>query len=180
MASTAFRRKRGGAIAFTTQEDEALALRGLLLQLVDLVAPDEPADTDPLAAMVGIGTSTQTPDDPVLARLFPDAYTDDAEAAGEFRRYTENTIRERKQAAALLALQTLEAPGKERVLTAEQVQGWLGALNDIRLALGTRLDITEDWGEQYAALAADDPDRLTFEVYDWLSWLQESLVRCLH
>ena len=179
MASTGFRRGRGGKVLLKAHAEEAPVLRDLLTQLAGLVAPDAPEDTDPLAVMVDIGTATRTPDDPVLARLFPDAYSGDDEAAGEFRRYTENTLRERKHAGALLALGTLEDAGVERVLTPDEVQAWLGALNDVRLALGTRLDVQEDLSEQYLGLDVDDPSRLAFEIYDWLTWLQETLVRCL-
>ncbi len=56
---------------------------------------------------------------------------------------------------------------------------WLGALNDLRLALGTRLGVEEDWAEQLAALDDGDPRALLLAVYDWLSWLQETLVRSL-
>jgi hypothetical protein len=115
----------------------------------------------------------------VLARLFPDAYPDDTDAAEEFRRYTESGLREAKQSNARTALATLDAPGTEHVLTDYETQAWLGALNDLRLALGTRLDVTEDWHEQAAALAPDDPSLALFSVYDWLSVLQELLVRCL-
>ena len=163
----------------TVAPEEAGVLRGLLQQLAELVAPDEPVDEDPLAAMVGIGTATTVPDDPVLARLFPDAYGDDPEAAAEFRRYTETSLRERKLSDARRAMATLEDPGTERRLEGPEVAAWLGALNDLRLALGTRLDVQEDWAQQYVALAEDDPARVAFELYDWLSWLQESLVRCL-
>jgi hypothetical protein len=178
MTSTQFRRRRG-AVVVTVHEREAPVLAGLLEQLVELVAPEGPPDDDPLAAMVGIGTATQAPQDPVLARLFPDAYPDDAEAAGEFRRYTETGLRESKQAAALAALATLAQPGQDRVLTTEEALAWLTSLNDLRLALGTRLDVHEDWSEQLDRLGDDDPTRFWLEVYDWLSHLQEQLVRCL-
>jgi len=179
MSATRFRRKRSGVVALTVHPDEALVLAGLLQQLADLVAPEESADADPLAALVDIGTTTEVPDDPVLARLFPDAYADDPEAAGEFRRYTENSLRDRKHVGALRALATLERPGKERDLVEDDVQAWLGALNDLRLALGTRIDVQEDWPTQFHGLAEDDPTRSLFLLYDWLSWLQETLVRCL-
>ena len=178
MASTRFRRKRG-AVVLTVHEGEDLVLSGLLEQLVEMVAPEGLPDDDPLAAMVGIGTATKPPQDPVLARLFPDAYPDDAEAAGEFRRYTETGLRETKQAAALAALATLAEPGQDRVLTAEEALAWLTALNDLRLALGTRLDVDEDWSVQFDRLDDDDPSRFWLQVYDWLSRLQEQLVRCL-
>jgi Domain of unknown function (DUF2017) len=178
MASTRFRRKRG-AVVLRVDELEAPVLAGLLEQLAELVAPEVQADADPLAAMVGIGTTTQASDDPVLARLFPDAYPDDDEAAGEFRRYTETGLRERKHAAALAALGTLAEPGADRVLTTDEALAWLTALNDLRLALGTRLDVTEDWAQQYAQIPDGDPTRFWFGVYDWLSHLQETLVGCL-
>ena len=97
----------------------------------------------------------------------------------EFRRYTESSLRETKHAAARTALATLDAPGTEHPLNDAEVQAWLGALNDLRLALGTRLDVTEDWHEQAAELDEDDPSLVLFSVYDWLSVLQELLLRCL-
>jgi hypothetical protein len=178
MAGTRFRRRRG-RVVLTVDEGEAPVLAGLLRQLAELVAPDSPADDDPLAAMVGIGTATSAPQDPVLARLFPDAYPDDPEAAGDFRRYTETGLREAKQAAALAALGTLDSPGQDTVLSTDQALAWLTALNDLRLALGTRLAVEEDWSRQYQRLDEDDPARFWLGVYDWLSHLQEQLVRSL-
>jgi len=178
MASTRFRR-RGGQVVLRAHEAEVPVLAGLLHQLADLVAPEPAADPDPLAAMVGIGTATSAPEDPVLARLFPDAYPDDPQAAGDFRRYTETGLRERKHAAAMTALATLGEPGKDQVLSAEQTLAWLTALNDLRLALGTRLDVEEDWAVQYDRLTDDDPVRMWLGVYDWLSHLQDQLVGCL-
>jgi hypothetical protein len=182
MATTRFRRKRGGrgaTVVLTVHVLEAPVLRGLLTELADLVAPEASTDPDPLAAMVGIGTATRPPEDPVLARLFPDAYGQDPEAAGEFRRYTETGLREAKQAAARLALATLDSPGEDRPLSTEESLAWLTALNDLRLALGTRLDVSEDWVHEYRELPEDDPTRFWLEVYDWLSHLQETLVGCL-
>ncbi len=178
MAPTRFRRRRG-AVLLTVHELEAPVLLGLLAQLADLVAPEVAADADPLAAMVGIGTATAPSDNPVLARLFPDAYADDPESSGEFRRYTENSLRERKHAAALAVIATLEEPGVERPLSPEEVEAWLGALTDLRLAIGTALSVDEDWEAQLAGLPPDHPARQSFEIYNWLSWLQETLLRCL-
>jgi hypothetical protein len=189
VSSTRFRRRRGGrgraggsgvhAVAFTAEPGDAAVLRQLFEQLDELVAPPDETDPDPLAQMVGIGVATEPPDDPVLARLFPDAYPDDPKAASEFRRYTEQSLRARKHAAVELVLATLEDPGRERMLTEEEASAWLGALNDLRLALGTRLEITEDIESQYATLTADDPRLALFEVYHWVSVLQETLVHCL-
>jgi hypothetical protein len=177
--TTRFRRRRRGGVTLTVSPAEAPVLHSLLSELATLVAPDEPDNDDPLAAMVGIGTSAGPYDDPVLARLFPDAYKDDPEAASEFRRYTETSLREHKHADALAALDTLVDPGTERALEPEVVQSWLGALNDLRLALGARLQVQEDWRSQAYGLAPDDPELAALITYDWLSMLQEQLVGCL-
>jgi hypothetical protein len=63
------------------------------------------------------------------------------------------------------------------VIDDEQAQAWLRALNDVRLALGTRLDITEDWYEEAVELDPRDPRTAMFAAYDWLTMLQDSLIR---
>lgn len=182
-------RGRPGSVAVTLDAVEVDVLRGLVEELLALLTDDEPADAAPgadvppeaaeLAAMVGIGTATTLPDDPVLARLFPNGYTDDDEASADFRRYTEPALRDRKRANAGTMLQTLAAGGGKIVLAPEQALAWLGALNDLRLALGTRAEIEEDWEERVDALPEDDPRRYILALYDLLSWLQETLVRSL-
>ena len=119
------------------------------------------------------------PDDPVLARLFPDAYQEDPVAAGEFRRYTEDGLRTAKAENARLVLATLPEGGGRVRLSGEEAQRWLRALNDVRLALGVRLEITEDFEDQLAGLAPGDPRAAYFEVYNWLTYVQETLVRAL-
>ncbi len=131
------------------------------------------------AANLGLSESTVLPEDPVLARLLPDAYTGDAEAAGDFRRYTEQDLRSGKVAAARTVLATLPEGGGQVRLSADDAQAWLRALNDVRLALGVRLSVTEDFEERMARLDPDDPRTAYFWVYDWLTYLQETLVRAL-
>ena len=177
--TTMFVPRRGGVIRLTVPKAEAPILDGLLEQLSELVAPEHPADPDPLAALLEIGTATKTPDDPVLARLFPDAYADDPEAAGEFRRYTEIGLRDQKYQRAVLARATLAEASRGRDLSEAETMAWLGALNDLRLALGTRLGVTEDDPEQFANLTEDDPAWTSHLVYNWLGGLQELLVHCL-
>jgi Domain of unknown function (DUF2017) len=174
-------RSAPSAVALTVEPSDAVVLRGLFVQLQDLVSPpdDEVTESDPLARMVGIGTATQPPEDPVLARLFPDAYLGDDEAASEFRRYTEHSLRERKQGDVALVLATLDDPGRERTLSEDEAAAWLGALNDLRLALGTRLEVTEDVTGQLAEIGPDDPRVAMWAVYHWVTELQETLVRCL-
>ncbi len=179
MAKTTRFGRRRGRPTLTVHPEEAAALAWVLTDLARLVAPDEGDEQDPLAAMVDIGTATTTPEDPVLARLFPDAYPDDEQASGEFRRYTETTLRRKKQDAALLALATLDDAGKERTLDAAEVDAWLGALNDLRLALGTRLEISEEAQLHSWDLAEDDPVVPALVMYEWLTYLQDQLVSCL-
>ena len=121
----------------------------------------------------------ETPEDPVLARLLPDAYQDDPEAAGEFRKYTESSLREAKKYFAQTLLDTLPPSGGKVKLTGDQARDWLRALNDIRLMFGVRLEVTEDFEDQLAALDPQDPRLAAFEVYGWLGAVQESLVRAI-
>jgi hypothetical protein len=132
-----------------------------------------------LAALLGLSDSTSLPKDPVLARLLPDAYQDDPEAAGDFRRYTEQDLRSGKVAAARTVLATLPDGGGRVELSETDGQVWLRALNDVRLALGVRLGVTEDIEQRMAELDPDDPRSAYFWVYDWLTFLQETLVRAL-
>jgi Domain of unknown function (DUF2017) len=180
-----FSRKRRGRVTLQLDAVEAVLLRHLLDELVTLVTPAEGFESaaDPLAAAVGISTSTAPPDDPALARLLPDAYRDDAERSAEFRRYTEADLRERKATNARVALATLDdvmaADGGKLKLDAEQSAAWLGALNDLRLTLGTRLEVTEDADVDLAQLDDDDPRQALYSLYMWLGLLQETLVRAL-
>jgi len=143
-------------------------------------APAEPAlSIEELAAAIGAAGPTSPPEDPVLARLLPDAYRDDPEAAGEFRRYTEQGLRSGKVAAAQTVLDTLPARGGHVRLGPEDAQAWLRALNDVRLAIGTVLGITEDYEEEMEAASWADPRSAYLEVYHWLGYVQDSLVRAL-
>jgi hypothetical protein len=142
----------------------------------------EPADLfDDLEKMFNATSAPppERPADPVLARLLPDAYNDDPEAAGEFRKYTEPSLREAKKYFAQALLETLPPGGGRVKLTADQARDWLRALNDVRLMFGVRLEVTEDFEEQLAGLDPQDPRLAAFEVYGWLGAVQESLVRAI-
>jgi len=140
---------------------------------------DRPINADDLEAMVGFTENPELPDDPVLARLLPDAYRDDPEASGEFRRYTEQGLRSGKAAAARTVLATLPPGGGRIRLSEAEAQAWLRALNDVRLALGVRLGVTDDFDEQVAGMGPDDPRSAYVGVYQWLAFLQETLVQAL-
>jgi len=173
-----FKRTRKGVEA-RLEPIEASLLAQCAHELLELLGEAEEISDDPLAAMVGLLSGPiEAPDDPALARLLPDAYGDDPEAAKDFRRYTEPDLRAGKRATATTALAQL-APlvetGGKLLLDRDQAAAWLGWLNDIRLVLGTRLDVTEDMEE----LDPDDPREPALQVYGWLGWVQESLLACL-
>src|ERR1039458_4812377 len=138
-----------------------------------------PDPLDDLARLLGQAGPATPPDDPVLARLLPDAYRGDTEAAGDFRRFTEQELRNGKAAAARTVLATLPEDGGRIRLSEEEGQVWLRALNDVRLALGGRLAITEDFQARAADLDPADPRSAYMGVYDWLTFLQETLVHAL-
>jgi hypothetical protein len=192
-----FRASGGGATARFAAAQAAI-IRSLVSQVAELVGgQDVPAGPDPsasagpaaagddqaallaLAAQLGVADATVLPDDPILARLLPDAYADDPEASGEFRRYTEIGLRSGKVAAAQTVLDTLPASGGRVRLSEADGQAWLRALNDVRLSLGVVLGVTDDFDETVGELTADDPRAAYIGVYQWLAYLQESLVDAL-
>jgi hypothetical protein len=195
-----FRRTRDGGVSVWLPPGEATLLRTLVIPVLDLLGetgetggpgeagrPEAPGGTADdldrlLAEAVEAAEAAEAPsipDDPVLARLLPDAYQEDPEAAGEFRKYTESSLREAKKYFAQTLLDTLPPSGGRVRLTGDQARDWMRALNDVRLMFGVRLEVTEDFEEQLTALAPDDPKVAAFEVYGWLGAVQESLVRAL-
>ena len=113
----------------------------------------------------------EAPDEPALARLFPDAYEDDPEAAAEFRQLVGADLREERRSAVAILRSTL-AGGR---LSEEELDAWLRAVNDLRLVLGTRLDVTEELYEH--DLDARDPRTPALAVFFYLTWLQERLLQ---
>ncbi|HEY3735175.1 MAG TPA: DUF2017 domain-containing protein [Streptosporangiaceae bacterium] len=179
-----FRGARGGGATARFAPEGAMLLRTLVSQVAELVgeyaAGDEDTEgRDPLGGMLRLSDNSRLPDDPVLARLLPDAYRDDPEAAGEFRRYTEGSLRASKAAAAQAVLDTLPEHGGRVRLSADDAQAWLRAINDVRLALGVRLEVTEDWEAMLDRLQEDDPRAAGLWIYDWLTVLQDTLVQVL-
>jgi hypothetical protein len=192
-----FRRTRDGGVSVWLPPGEATLLRTLVIPVLDLLGetgrpgeagrPGAPGGTaDDLDRLLAeaveaaeAAEAPSVPDDPVLARLLPDAYQEDPEAAGEFRKYTESSLREAKKYFTQTLLDTLPPSGGRVRLAGDQARDWMRALNDVRLMFGVRLEVTEDFEEQLAALAPDDPKVAAFEVYGWLGAVQESLVRAL-
>ena len=112
-------------------------------------------------------------DDPSLRRLFPPAYPDDREADDEFRRLMREELLEGKLAALRIVEETADADH----LTVEQLEGWLGALESLRLYLGTQLEITEEVYD--GVIDPNDPAAPALALYGYLSWLQEEVVAAL-
>jgi hypothetical protein len=116
---------------------------------------------------------TDGEDDPGLRRLFPTAYADDVERENEYQSLVHDDLRARRLAALDLVASTLDAP----VLDEDQLVGWMGALNDLRLVLGTKLDVSEE--TDIADVDPADPDAPALAVYGWLGWLLEQVVDAL-
>jgi len=182
-AAASFRPVPGGAAAFFEQA-QAGVIRSLVSQIADLVGADSAAantgiDSDDLEAQLGLSSHARLPDDPVLARLLPDGYADDAEASAEFRRYTEETLRSGKIASAQAVLSSLPPGGGQVRLSEPECQQWLRSLNDVRLALSVRLGITDEDQDLPDRLSAEDPRAAYIWVYQWLAYLQDSLLDAL-
>lgn len=114
--------------------------------------------------------------DPVMARLLPDGHRSDPELAADFRELTEQGLRAGKADDLATVRASLPAGGGEVRLDVEQAGAWLRTSNDLRLALGTRLDIAED--SQPPEEIVDETDQ-QLAVYYWLTALQGSLVDAL-
>jgi hypothetical protein len=182
----AFRAIPGGAACYF-EPAQAGVIRGLVGQVAELVQTDRAAPAkapgaaapDELEMLLGLSGNDELPGDPVLARLLPDAYREDPQASAEFRRYTEETLRSAKINSAQAVLASLPAEGGEVVLSEQECEHWLRALNDVRLALGTRLGITDEEADMAADFSADEPRAAYLWVYQWLAYLQDSLIEAL-
>jgi Domain of unknown function (DUF2017) len=143
-------RTRDGGFRLRLSPEERELLRGLPAQLRSLLERE--------------------PDDPSLRRLFPPAYEDDAEGEAEYRRLLHGEL----LAGHRGALAVLERTAGQERLGRDELEAWLGALNDLRLVLGTRLDVSEEVYEQ--ELDPLDPEASELALYAYLTWLQEHTV----
>ncbi|MFE9428109.1 DUF2017 domain-containing protein [Kitasatospora sp. NPDC006697] len=186
-----FERTRDGGTAIALDEVEADILRSLEVQMLELIGPGPGGDAheDPLAALFAEGP-TEAPADPALARLFPDAYGEPGEAAdqqtkaaaGEFRRYTELDLRARKREDALFVVRALDGLGGQGGVLrpeGEERTRWLGALNDLRLTIGARLEVTEEDEQGLYDLPDGDERKPLVMAYLWLGAMQESLLEAM-
>ncbi|MCX6395443.1 MAG: DUF2017 domain-containing protein [Propionibacteriales bacterium] len=188
------RHRKSGMSLATFSAFEADLLRSLAGQLIELLRSEsatvaEPYDggQDPLEELFNFDGPTVAPEDPVLLRLFPTAYTTDDEAAAEFRRYTENDLRSKKAAGAACIIDSLEEAGLppqpedglyiDVELDAATALTWMRSFTDMRLAIATRLGIEDGDEERWYGLADDDPESQVHDIYEWIGFLQETLVR---
>jgi Domain of unknown function (DUF2017) len=146
----AIERTRDGDFRLRLSDAERDLLRRLSAELLGLLADD--------------------PDDPTLRRLRPSAYEDDEEAESEYRRLVQAEREEGRRETLRVLAETASC----KKLSAEELDAWLRALTDLRLALGTRLDVTEDTYAQ--DIDPRDPAAYELSVFAYLSWLQEQAV----
>jgi hypothetical protein len=160
----------------TLEAPEAAVLRGLVGEVRQMLAERaEESPADELAELTGMRTGpSAAPEDRVLARLLPDFTRGDAELAGALRSLHEPALIEAKDAAAATVLDALPEGGGRVELTPAQADAWLAALNDVRLALGTALDVSEEMPDE---LPPDDPRAPHIGVYHWVTFVQDGLVQ---
>ena len=195
-----FKRRRRGGLLATFEPGEAHVIASLTSQVVELLRDrngEQASDPDPLAGELGLsGGPSLPPDDPVLQRLLPDAYRDDSDESAEFRRFTERSLTSAKVANAEAVLQSLRDAGLDETkvddedvenqepleveLDAAAVQAWLRTLTDVRLSLAVRLGIEADEDMMLLHQSEDEAVIAMTELYDWLGYVQETLVTALN
>jgi len=193
-----FKRSRHGVTAHLEPEEVEL-LERLFADVARLLVGDEASAATPDwvaelglgdLALHGVGSehALELPQDPALARLLPDGRRDDPVGSAEFRRFTEHGLRDRKRTGLATAQQALASwaanPSSKQRLTLDQARAWTTALTDVRLVLAERLGIRTDEDVQALHEREDEADDLgpaswLASVYDFTTWVQESLTEVL-
>ncbi len=187
--------RRRGLLTTHLSAYEVELLSSLVSQLVELVSDGEPGGfdvaerepEDPFEAIVAdLEVEPEEPEqleDPVLKRLFPAAYPHDSTASADFRRFTERQLKAKKVADAQVVLDRLagtEQGRHELRVPPEEVDAWLRTLTGVRLALATRLGITDaEAADQLAQLPDADPRAFLVSVYDWLGFAEETMISAM-
>jgi hypothetical protein len=150
-------RRKGDEIHGTFRSNEVDVIRALIAEVSEVVAHGPRVD-------------------PAVERLFPAVYAENPTEAAELRRYVEDDLRQSKLDAAEVVLETVR---RRTILTEEQADAWLRALNDVRLTLGIRLEIHDDFDleEEYEAASGERVVQLS--IYGYLSYLQETLIEAM-
>jgi hypothetical protein len=189
-------RRRGRRVRVMLDGDEVALVLGLISSVDELLSDGEEPSTaldppdDETEALEQLFSSpvgpVEPPRDPALLRLLPDGYRNDDDAAGEFRRLTESGLRATKRAALqrvvddLAAGEAVPKDGGVRVdLDEAAAEAWLPAIADLRLVFGTRIGVTEDMDDERDAVPEGSKRFAELAVYDWMSWLQDAIVRAL-
>ncbi|WP_278314163.1 oxidative stress transcriptional regulator AosR [Lolliginicoccus levis] len=170
---------------------EAKVLRSVIHSVVAMLDERE-SDTphDELEELTGMRSGNSAPPtNAVVARLLPDFCRHDpddqdedldaagvAELNGALRSLNEPEIIDDKKAAAKALLDTLPAEGGKISLSMAQAEGWIAAINDARLALGTVLEVHDGMAEEFDP---EDPRAPQLGVYHWLTWMQDALIIAL-
>lgn len=171
----------------TLEAAERQLMRGLFQDVITLLEPEVVPDEDPLWAMVGLDSNSHRedfgpPTDRATKRLLPDSNPDDADASLEFRRLSERGIRERKIGALREAALLMESGS---ILLSEQTAPrFAAAINDVRLVLAERLGLeSEEDAERIHAhddwSKAESVDEYLALVYNFVTWMQESLMQAM-
>lgn len=173
-----------GGLRLRLDVDEAQLLDQLIGQLIALLQSHSGTalDPDPLFASLEVGGSDSLPEDPALARLFPDAF-EEGEDATAFRRLTEQGLINRKLQDALEVTNTLglgldREKGDDPIeadITPSGLPAWVRTLTALRLAIAARLGLERE--DDHARLLTDDDTRGTVMVYDWLAAILDSVLR---
>ena len=164
---------------------EAALLQNLVTSMLEMLADRESdSPTDELEELTGMRTgNSRPPEDETMRRLLPDFYraardhpagSGTAESLNSaLRSLHEPAIIEAKRQACQCLLDTLPAAGGKFELTEDDAHSWAAAVNDLRLALGTMLEIGPDGPDR---LPPEHPMAGHLDVYQWLTVLQEYLV----
>lgn len=157
-------------------------LRGLFADVIAMLEPEERQNQDPLSALIGLDMEVQEPTDRAVRRLLPNVMKDDGAASLEFRQLTERSLREGKIGALRAA--SLGLDKDDLTLTETDARHWSTALNDVRLVLAERLDIQDEADAEHVHLMqdwsqAEDVESYLALVYNFTTWLQESLVQAM-
>jgi hypothetical protein len=153
------KRARGGGFELRIPAEERDLLRSLGPQLREV--------------LVNQASGAQPGDDPAVDRLFPVAYPTDEDRETEYRLL----VRDELMSSHLGALAVLEETADAERLDEDQLLAWMRALNEVRLVLGTRLDVTEEGDERPSD--SSDPRAPAFAVYDYLTYLQGEIIEVL-
>lgn len=190
--AVAFTRGRDGAVHAQFQPNERALLRVLAEQLAEIVGPQTSPSTgakvplDEFDALVAQLESHahRPPGDPVYERLFPRVHRDDDEVADEFDRAALESLRSGRAARTAIFMQHLKGSGSDVSLTVEDAHLWLTVLTDLRLMIGTTINLVDEDprrsspNDASVAGQVSEHEGVYLSVYEWLSWLQEGLVAC--